>query len=288
MRNALSIDVEDYFHVSAFREQISPNQWPDFESRVERNTDKTLQVLDDGATKATFFVLGWVAKRHPQIVRRIAEQGHEVACHGYSHQLIYRQQRGAFADETLSAKALLEDQCGRPVVGYRAASFSITQASRWALDVIANCGFSYDSSLFPVRHDLYGATVDSDQPHWLTAPQGGRLVEFPMTVAEVLGVRVPVSGGGYFRLYPYSMTRALLRRRNAAEHPFVFYLHPWELDPQQPRIDAPWRSRFRHYNNLSTCEAKLRRLIADFEFTTMAGVLMDLGLLSSGQAPASP
>ncbi len=279
MRNALSIDVEDYFHVSAFREQVRPDTWEQFESRVERNTDKTLAVLDSTGTKATFFVLGWVAERHPQLARKIAEHGHEVACHGYSHQLVYQQQRGRFRDETIRSKHLLEDQCGQAVLGYRAASFSITEASRWALDVLAECGFGYDSSLFPVRHDLYGSAVDSEHAHWLTTPNGSRLVEFPMTVAEVFGVRIPVSGGGYFRLYPYRLTRALLRSRNTTGHPFVFYLHPWELDPDQPRIRAPWRSRFRHYNNLANCEMKLRRLLDDFQFTTMANVLTEASLL---------
>ncbi|NJN06093.1 MAG: DUF3473 domain-containing protein [Rhodobacteraceae bacterium] len=288
MRNALSFDVEDYFHVSAFREQVRPEAWPDFESRVEQNTDKTLAVLAESSTKATFFVLGWVATRFPGVVRRIAQQGHEVACHGYSHQLIYQQEPSRFREETVRSKKLLEDQCGQAVLGYRAASFSITAASRWALDVLSECGFQYDSSLFPVRHDLYGSAVDSVLPHRLTTPSGERLVEFPMTVADVLGVRVPVSGGGYFRLYPYQLTRALLRRRNAQGQPFVFYLHPWELDPAQPRIDAPWRSRFRHYNNLASCESKLRRLVADFQFTTMQAVLADAGLLNPGPTPASP
>jgi polysaccharide deacetylase family protein (PEP-CTERM system associated) len=288
VRNALSIDVEDYFHVSAFRDQIRPGDWSTFESRVERNTDKTLAVLAASATKATFFVLGWVAERYPSVVRSIAAAGHEVACHGYSHQLIYQQQRAQFVDETVRAKALLEDQCGHAVIGYRAASFSITDSSRWALDVLAQCGFRYDSSLFPIRHDLYGSAVESDHPHALTTPSGAMLIEFPMTVAKVLGVRVPVSGGGYFRLYPYWLTRALLRARNHAGTPFVFYLHPWELDPEQPRIAAPWRSRFRHYNNLASCEAKLMRLIGDFEFTTMQQVLTDTDLLSQVPAPALP
>ncbi len=288
MRNALSIDVEDYFHVSAFRQQISRASWPSFESRVEANTDKTLALLSESNTSATFFVLGWVAERYPNVVRAIADQGHEIACHGFSHQLIYQQSIDEFRAETQRAKLLLEDQCGAAVDGYRAASFSITDQSRWALDVLVECGFRYDSSLFPVKHDLYGTEVDSEHPHVLTAPCGASIVEFPMTVVEVLGVRVPVSGGGYFRLYPYPLTNALLRKRNASGAPFVFYLHPWELDPEQPRIDAPLLSRFRHYNKLGACEHRLRRLLGDFSFTTIDNVLADVGLLSPGRAPVSP
>jgi len=285
--NALTIDVEDYFHVSAFRDHVDRGTWGDFESRVVANTRRVMDVLDAAETKGTFFVLGWVAERKPDLVPEIVARGHEIACHGYSHELIYRQTREEFLAETRHAKALLEDQSGATVRGYRAASFSITDASTWALDVIAECGFEYDSSLFPARHDLYGIDVDSPAPHRLTTPSGATLIEFPMTVRRVLGLPIPASGGGYFRLYPLALTTALLRAAGTGA-PFVFYLHPWELDPGQPRIRAPWKSRFRHYTNLHSCEAKLRSLLATFEFASMVDVLTEQGLLSRAPAPASP
>jgi len=287
MRNALTIDVEDYFQVSAFRDHVDYRDWDGFESRVVANTRRVMDLLDEASVKGTFFVLGWVAERKPALAREIDARGHEVACHGFSHQLIYRQSAAQFRDETERAKKLLEDQCGRAVRGYRAASFSIVDSTRWALDVLAEAGFEYDSSLFPVRHDLYGIDVESAAPHRLTTSRGASLVEFPMTVRKVLGVPVPVSGGGYFRLYPLALTSALLRARGD-DVPFVFYLHPWELDPEQPRIAASWKSRFRHYTNLRSCERKLRALLDRFRFAPMASVLVEQGLIKADPAPASP
>jgi len=276
--NAFTIDVEDYFHVSAFRDAVDRADWPSFESRVVANTRRTMDVLDDAGCKGTFFVLGWVAEREGALVREIVARGHELACHGYSHSLVYQQSREEFRRETLRAKALLEDQSGARVRGYRAASFSITDASRWALDVLVECGFDYDSSQFPVRHDLYGSSVESLLPHRIETPSGATLVEFPMTVRRVLGLPIPVSGGGYFRLYPFAVTRRLLDAGPAG--PFVFYLHPWELDPEQPRLQASWKSTFRHYTNLRSCEAKLRALLDAFPFAPMADVLKQAALLS--------
>lgn len=271
--NAMTVDVEDYFQVSAFREQVAYEDWSRFESRVVANTQRVLDVFDDAGVKATFFVLGWVADHHAGLVREIVARGHEIGCHGYSHALIYRQSKDLFAEETHRAKALLEDQAQTRVVGYRAASFSITEASRWALDVLAEAGFEYDSSMYPVRHDLYGTAVEENGPHRIVAPGGANLVEFPMTVRSVLGMAVPVSGGGYFRLYPYRLSAHLLAAVNRDAEPFVFYLHPWELDPDQPRIAAPLKSRLRHYTNLSSCETKMRALLRDFRFASMAEVL---------------
>jgi polysaccharide deacetylase family protein (PEP-CTERM system associated) len=284
IRNALTVDVEDYFQVSAFRAQISPDDWPTLESRVVRNTHRVMDVFDDAGVTGTFFVLGWIAERHPQLVREIADRGHEIACHGFSHQLIYGQSVDVFADETRRAKALLEDQAQAPVNGYRAASFSITAASRWALDVLADCGFSYDSSMYPVRHDLYGTPVASNGPHHIAAPNGRQLIEFPMSTRTIMGMTVPVSGGGYFRLYPYALSAHLLRSVNRDGEPFVFYMHPWEIDPGQPRVRAPLRSRVRHYVNLSRCEAKLRALLRDFRFTSMAQVLADYPIAPRDEA----
>lgn len=276
--NALTVDVEDYFQVSAFREQVSPADWPHFESRVVANTHRVLDVFDDGGVSATFFVLGWIAERHPQLVRDIASRGHEIGCHGFSHQLIYGQSKAVFTEETRRAKDVLEAQVQKPIRGYRAASFSITDASRWALDVLADCGFEYDSSMYPVRHDLYGTAVEAAGPHRIVAPEGKTLIEFPMTTRSFMGMTVPVSGGGYFRLYPYRLTAFLLNAVNRDNEPFVFYMHPWEVDPGQPRIRAPVKSRLRHYTNLDRCEAKLRALLRDFRFASMAQVVADYPL----------
>jgi polysaccharide deacetylase family protein (PEP-CTERM system associated) len=275
IRNALTVDVEDYFQVSAFRDQVSPDDWPQFESRVVANTRRVLDVFDDASAIATFFVLGWVAERHPQLVREIAARGHEIACHGYSHQLIYGQSQTVFGEETRRAKQLLEDQAQVAVNGYRAASFSITDASRWALDVLAASGFEYDSSMYPVRHDVYGTAVQAVGPHRIIAPNGKSLIEFPMTTRTVFGMTVPVSGGGYFRLYPYSLSRHLLNKVNEDSEPFVFYMHPWEIDPQQPRIRTSLKSSLRHYTNLDRFEGKLRSLLRDFSFTSMTNVIAE-------------
>lgn len=271
--NALTVDVEDYFHVSAFADVIARDTWDDLESRVVMNTHAVLDLFDSRNRQGTFFVLGWVAERFPELIREIAARGHEVACHGYSHQLVYQQSRDEFAAETRKAKDLLEQQIQAPVAGYRAASFSITDACQWALDVLVECGFHYDSSFYPVRHDLYGTLVDDPAPHEITTPSGSRLLEFPMNARLVAGLRMPASGGGYFRLYPYALSRALLQSVNADGLPAVFYMHPWEVDPGQPRIAAPWKSRFRHYTNLSSCREKLYKLLNEFEFSTMSSVL---------------
>jgi polysaccharide deacetylase family protein (PEP-CTERM system associated) len=279
--NAFTIDVEDYYHVSALAPAIPRDTWGDRESRVSASTDRLLALLDEHRVKGTFFVLGWVADRVPQLIKRIASLGHEVACHGYSHELIYRQSPDVFTAETHRAKALLEDLTGLPVVGYRAASFSITPRSRWALDTLIELGFLYDSSIFPVRHDRYGMPGAARFPGLVQAPSGRQIVEFPMSTAEAGPVRIPVSGGGYFRLLPYWFTRRGLRSINERDGmPFTFYLHPWEVDPEQPRVQVKWLSRFRHYTNLSKCEPRLRRLLGEFRFTTMRKVLRSQGLLS--------
>ncbi len=284
MKNAMTIDVEDYFHVSAFASSIASTQWDSYACRVEANTGKLLGMFSDGGIKATFFVLGWVAERYPALVRSIAAQGHEIACHGYSHRLVYDQSPEEFREETHRSKRVLEDLAQTPVLGYRAASYSITAKSLWALDILAELGFAYDSSIFPVRHDRYGIPGGSRQPYRLRTPAGGELIEFPLTTVELGRYRLPVSGGGYFRLFPYFLTRLALASVNGREQrPFIFYLHPWEVDPGQPRVNAGWLSRFRHYNNLERCEPRLRQLMADFEFGTAAEVLQGLGL---GTEPA--
>lgn len=274
MLNAMTVDVEDYYHVAAFARQIDPNAWDRFEPRVEGNTHRLLDLFDGHEVKATFFVLGWVAERFPGLVRAIADRGHEVACHGYSHQLVYGQSPALFREETIRAKSCLEDQVQRPILGYRAASYSITKRSLWALDILAELGFTYDSSIFPIHHDRYGIPGSPRWPYRLDTSGGGSLIEFPPSTLAVGGHRLPVGGGGYFRIYPYWLTRFALTRINRSEaQPFIFYLHPWEIDPEQPRICAGWLSTFRHYLNLGRCENRLCRLLKDFQFVTVKNVL---------------
>ncbi len=282
IRNVMSIDVEDYFHVAALAETIARSDWERMEYRAESSTDRLLQIFADRNVRATFFVLGWVARRSPGLVRKIQRAGHEVASHGMSHKLIYTQTPEEFAQETKDAKALLEDLLGAPVLGYRAATYSITRRSLWALDIIHDLGFLYDSSIFPIRHDLYGIPGSPIAPSEIETPSGARIVEFPISTVDVFGTRLPIAGGGYFRLFPYWVTRAGLRRVNQQERrPFVFYLHPWEVDPDQPVIQVGWRSRFRHYNNLKRTEERLIRLLQEFDFATMQESLQRLGLLKA-------
>lgn len=281
IRNALTVDVEDYFHVSALAETIDRGDWHSMEFRADASTDRLLALFDEFDVKGTFFVLGWLADKCPEVVRRIHAAGHEVACHGFSHQLVYNQTPEEFREETRRSKALLEDTTGAPVIGYRAASWSITERSLWALDVIHELGFEYDSSIFPIRHDRYGIPGAPRYPGTVESPAGHAMVEFPPSTTDIAGMRLPVSGGGYFRIFPYALTRYGLGKVNRqARQPFMFYLHPWEVDPEQPRFEARWLSRFRHYTNLARTESRLRRLLTEFEFTTTREVLRDLGLLA--------
>jgi polysaccharide deacetylase family protein (PEP-CTERM system associated) len=272
--NAMTVDVEDYFHVSALAEVISRRDWNSMEYRAERSTERLLTLFDECRVKCTFFVLGWVANRSKSLIRKLHDAGHEVACHGLTHELVYRQTPQIFREETAQSKAMLEDIIGGPVLGYRAASYSITSESLWALDILCELGFKYDSSIFPIAHDRYGIPGAATKPGEFVTAQGNRIVEFPLSTVGLLGWRLPVAGGGYFRLLPYAYTRWGLSKINREDCiPFVFYLHPWEIDPDQPRFAASRLSRFRHYTNLSKCESRLRRLIRDFDFTNMARVL---------------
>ena len=279
--NALTIDVEDYYQVAAFFDVIKMSEWDTHEHRVVQNTQRILDLCAKENIQATFFVLGWVAEKFPQLAQTIAERGHEIASHGYSHQLIYQQTPTEFRQETLRAKALLEDQIQKPVLGYRAASYSITNDSLWALDILAEAGFVYDSSIFPVRHDRYGIPDTPRHPYLLTTPAGANLIEFPISTKKLMNYQLPVAGGGYFRLFPYWLTKGALRSINRHEQkPFVFYLHPWEVDPDQPRIKASRLSRFRHYNNLKRCEQRLQQLLKQFSFGTMHSVLQQMDMLA--------
>jgi len=279
IRNALTIDVEDYFQVAALSKAVSTDDWNSMEYRAEANTDRLLELFDSKSTKATFFILGWVAERSPGLVRRIQSAGHEIASHGYSHQLVYSQTPEVFREETRRSKRILEDISGVPITGYRAASYSITQASRWALDILCEEGFTWDSSIFPVRHDRYGMPGTPRWPHTLTADGGGQLAEFPLSTLQFPGYTLPIAGGGYFRLFPYWFSQWGLGSLNRQGKPFVFYLHPWEIDPGQPKVDVTGLSKFRHYNNLDVCEARLTRLLDRFNFSTMGQVLADCGVL---------
>ncbi len=279
IKNALTVDVEDYFQVSAFADAIKQKDWDNHPLRVVDNTRRLLDLFDEHEIKITFFVLGWVAERERELVLEIANRGHEVACHGYSHQLVYNQSPDVFREETLRSKNLLEDIIQQPVRGYRAASYSITEKSKWALDILAESGFVYDSSIFPVRHDRYGMPNTPEHPYKLTTEAGNSIIEFPLSTAKIFKYRLPVAGGGYFRLYPYWLSKAGLKQINRQQKPFIFYLHPWEVDPDQPRISASWFSRFRHYNNLDKCEDRLRSLMKDFQFGTSWDVLKSLNLV---------
>lgn len=286
MRNVLSIDVEDWYQVAALAPSVPRDSWPRREGRVERSVGRLLDMLARRSLQATFFVLGWTAERHPRLVPAIVAAGHEIASHGWSHRNVYDQSPGEFREETLRSRAMLQDQSGQPVRGYRAASFSVTAASLWALDVLVDAGFEYDSSVFPIRHDRYGIPGASTAPGRIAAPSGRTLVEFPMSTAYWLGQRVPVCGGGYFRILPYGLVQRGLRQINAVQRqPFCFYLHPWEIDPGQPRVPAGLVSRFRHYTGLERCEARLGRLLDEFRFGTMQEVLADLDLLRTQGGP---
>lgn len=271
--NAMTVDVEDYFHVAALAQSIDRSQWSSMEYRAEQSTQRLLRVFERAGIKATFFVLGWVAKRSPQLVREIHRAGHEIASHGMSHKLVFDQTPEEFASETYESKALLEDITGERVLGYRASTYSITRRSLWALDILHEAGFAYDSSIFPIRHDTYGIPDAPVTPGRISTPKGASILEFPMSTAPMLGLKIPVSGGGYFRLLPYWLTRRGLMTLNRLERPFIFYLHPWEVDPEQPRIRAGWKSRLRHYTNLDRCEARLCRLIEEFRFAPVREVL---------------
>jgi len=278
IQNALTVDVEDYFQVSAFAKSITPSDWDKHPLRVEENTNRLLDLCDEYQIKATFFILGWVAERKKELVREIARRGHEVASHGYSHQLVYNQSPEVFRKETVLAKNILEDIIQQPILGYRAASYSITEKSQWALDILAESGFIYDSSIFPVRHDRYGIPDAPEHPYILKTPAGHSIIEFPLSTVKLINYKLPIAGGGYFRLYPYWLSKMGLKQINRQQKQFIFYLHPWEIDPEQPRIPASWFSRFRHYNNLDKCEARLKNLMTDFKFGTAWEVLNTLGL----------
>ncbi len=274
MKNAMSIDVEDYFQVSAFAPHIRREDWDTLPCRVERNVDAILGLLDEADAKATFFTLGWIAERYPQLVRRIVDNGHELASHGYGHQRASDLTPAEFRADIVRAKRILEDLGGVAVRGYRAPSFSINQANWWAVEELENAGYVYSSSIYPVRHDHYGMP---DAPRFPHRPNGADgILELPPTTLPLLGCNLPAAGGGWFRLLPYAMSRWMLRRVNRQDRaPCMFYFHPWELDPGQPRqAGLSARTRFRHYVNLQRMPDRLRRLLDDFEWDRVDRVFL--------------
>ena len=272
--NAMSVDVEDYFQVSAFDDVVPRGSWDRRESRVCANTDRLLTLFGEAGVRSTFFVLGWVAERFPGLVRRIADAGHEVASHGHAHELVYTQTPAAFREDVKRSKGVLESTTGLPVHGYRAPSYSVVERSLWALDVLIEEGFAYDASIFPIHHDRYGIPDAPRHAHVVTRP-GGCIMEAPGSTVRLGPVNLPIAGGGYFRMLPYALTRWGIARLNTVERrPAIFYLHPWEIDPGQPRIDAGALSRLRHYRNLHKTEARLRSLLREFRFSTIADAVI--------------
>lgn len=283
--NAMSVDVEDYFQVQAFASCIDRARWDGFPRRVEANVERILAQFSGASVKATFFTLGWIAERHPALVRRIVAEGHELASHGYGHALVHSLTPDAFREDLLRARGLLEEAGGTQVIGYRAPTFSIGPRNPWAFDVLEETGHRYSSSVYPVRHDLYGVP---DAPRFPYRPGGGALLEIPMTTVRIGGRNLPISGGGYFRLMPYRLFRSLLRRFHAEDgRPGVFYFHPWEIDPAQPQVPgASVQARFRHRVNLGAMQGRLGRLLRDFRWDRMDRVFAG-ALAQAAAAPVS-
>ena len=274
--HALSFDVEEHFQVAAFWSQMRRSQWDNYESRVEWNIEKILSILSRNGTHATFFVLGWVAQKHRGLVKRIAGQGHEIASHGFGHELITSQKPSLFREDVRKSKYILEDIIEKRVCGYRAPSFTITSQTQWALPILVEEGYIYDSSIFPVQHDRYGIPGANPWCHRIETATGA-MWEVPPSTIRIGPVRLAIAGGGYFRLYPYWILRNLLKRTAAEGHPLIMYLHPWELDPDQPRMQGPLVSRVRHYLNLRKTEARLQQLVTDFRFASIREAVEAVG-----------
>ncbi len=281
MRNALTFDLEDYYHVTAFADYVTVQDWDTQENRVERNTEHLLALLSSLKRRATFFTLGWVGERHPRIIRRIAECGHEIACHSHRHRLVYQLNHQEFLEDTRRAKQVLEEAGGSAVRGYRAPSFSITQDSLWAFEILVQLGFTYDSSIFPVRHPNYGLPAAPRFPFRFETPSGP-IIEFPMSTVSFGKITAPIGGGAYLRFLPYWYTRWSLAFLNTQEsRPACVYLHPWEIDVAQPRMAGSFTARVRHYVGLRGTEKKLRNLLRDFDFAPLGELVADCGPLQS-------
>lgn len=274
IRNALTIDVEDYFQVSAFAQHIPRSSWDNLPCRVERNIDRILVLLDEHKIKATFFTLGWIAERYPSMIKRIVENGHELASHGYAHHRVTELNREQFYNDIARSKALLEDIGSQSIWGYRAPSFSINGDNLWALECLEEAGYRYSSSIYPVKHDHYGMP---DAPRFAFSSENApKLLELPVTTVRLFGRNFPAGGGGYFRLFPYAISRWFLQRVNMIDlQPAIFYFHPWEIDPDQPRqTEISFRTHFRHYLNLGRMEKRLNALIRHFEWGRMDQIFL--------------
>jgi len=276
MKNALTIDLEEYFQIHVLSTLIEPHTWETLPSSVAENTGKILAMLEQKGISATFFCLGWIAEHHKDLIRKIHKNGHEIACHGHSHQIIYRQSRQDFRNDVTRAKGILEDIIGEKVLGYRAPTYSITEKTLWALDILEDLGFQYDSSIFPIYHDNYGIPGAPRFPHLI---RGSSLVEFPITTIKLGPLNLPISGGGYFRLLPYPLIRLGLRSLRSSNMPFIFYLHPWEINPETPVVPGmDLLSRFRTYTGIKRAYHKFSQLIEDFTFAPVRVVLKEMGL----------
>ena len=267
IQHMLSFDVEEYFHAEAAAAGLSRDRWGEMDRRAAESVDEILALLAERKTTATFFVLGWVARHETEIVKRIAAAGHEIASHGMTHHMLTRLEPAAFETELADSKALLEDLSGQPVVGIRAPTFSVMHRTAWALDALVRCGYEYDSSIFPVRHDRYGVPDAPTKPHWGIGPAGSRILELPPLTLRLLGNNLPVGGGGYLRLFPTGLLAHALRRTARLGHRGMIYVHPWEFDPSQPRLTMGRLTRWRHRVNLHKTANKLRRLMEQFPFT---------------------
>ncbi len=274
MMHGISFDIEEHFQVAAFDSVARRRHWETQESRVEQNTQVILNALEERGIKATMFVLGWVAERNKPLVKRIVEAGHELASHGYGHELITAQDSSAFREDIRRSKAILEDIGGQPVLGYRAPTFSITKETEWALPILVEEGYRYDSSIVPIVHDYYGIPGAQSTIHTLNT-NSGPIIEVPPSTCKLAGFTLPIAGGGYFRLFPYPILKKLLRRVEGQGQPLVMYLHPWELDPGQPRMRGSFLSQFRHYLNLDKVHGRLTQLLKDFPFGPIQALLPD-------------
>jgi len=270
MLNALTVDVEDWFHVHAFSSEFPMSTWDSQRARVLRNTIKTLEILKEHDTLATFFVLGWVAEKHPEVVAMIQDQGHEIASHSQNHRLVYDMEREEFKRDLQQSILHIEQVTKSTVRGYRAPCFSIKPEVQWVWEVLSECGIEYDSSVFPVRHDTYGSPSAPRFAYRIEPTEGISILEIPPSTVHTMGMNIPVAGGGYLRMFPYWFIRRSIRSINAEGHPAVIYFHPWELDPDQTRVKSNLKSRFRHYTNLRSFESKLRRLLVEFRFSTLS------------------
>jgi polysaccharide deacetylase family protein (PEP-CTERM system associated) len=280
------VDVEDYFQVEAFADRVDRARWSEYPSRVEANTRVVLDLLDECGVKGTFFTLGWVAERFPGLVQEIVRRGHEAACHSYWHRIVYKLSREEFRDDTRRAKDLIEDAGGVAIYGYRAPSFSIVRKSLWALDVLAELGFRYDSSIFPIRHDVYGMP-DAPRVPFTVDTEHGSLAEFPMTTFRWMGHQnLPIGGGGYLRIFPFWVTRLGVRKAYETGVPLITYVHPWEVDPGQPRLQGRLTSRLRHYMNLKETAGRLRELSEMVAFTSFRDSGLVESILASGPREA--